>query len=118
MRVRDVGVLGRLVRWRIPGTPPDLAFDQLFRQPPFIALEDGAGMLISGLVGRIWTLRRDYPHLAHPDEFRDWSERGTVRVVFANWVRESPRGAVLTAEARSSRSACRGGSGCAPSGRS
>ena len=30
--------------------------------------------LVSGLVGRIWTLRRDYPELRRPDEFRDWCD--------------------------------------------
>jgi hypothetical protein len=102
VRVRDTGVLGRLIRWRIPGVPAELAFDQLFRQPPFIVLagdEDGA--LVSGLVGRIWTLRRDYPNLSDPQEFREWSTRGTARVVFANWVEPADAGgAALASESR------------------
>ena len=43
-------------------------------------------MLVSGLVGRIWTLRRDYPELTRPRSFRYWSEGGTAQVVIANWV--------------------------------
>jgi len=82
----DTAVLGRLVRWRIPGLPRNEGFDQLFRQPPFLVLEEGERMLVSGLVGRIWTLRRDYPELQSPDEFREWSQGGTARVVIANWV--------------------------------
>jgi hypothetical protein len=71
IQVADVGLLGRLVRWRIPGVPADTSFDQMFRSAPFIVLEDGNGQsLVSGLVGRIWTLRRDYPKLREPNEYR------------------------------------------------
>ena len=101
MRVDDAGLLGRLIRWRIPRLPADLSFDQLFRHDPFLVLVDGERRLVSGLVGQIWTLRRDYPKLGDPDEFRDWSDRGTVRVVFANWVQPSASGgAVLRSETR------------------
>jgi hypothetical protein len=86
VRLADTGLLGRLVRWRIPGLAGDEGFDALFREPPFIVLEDGERALVSGLVGRIWTLRRDYPQLSGADEFRTWSRRGTARVAFANWV--------------------------------
>jgi hypothetical protein len=85
IRMRDTQLLGRLVRWRIPGTTADLTYDQLFRQPPFLVLAETETGLLSGIVGRIWTLRRDYPQLGGPDEFRDWSRRGTVRVLFATW---------------------------------
>ncbi|HEY3727964.1 MAG TPA: hypothetical protein VGL51_12370 [Solirubrobacteraceae bacterium] len=98
--VGDTGLLGRLVRWRIPGLERGITFDALFREPPFTVLAEGEHSLVSGLVGRIWTLRRDYPELSSPEEFRDWSKRGTARVVFANWVEEAPRGAVLASEAR------------------
>ncbi|HET8976563.1 MAG TPA: hypothetical protein VFN87_00300, partial [Solirubrobacteraceae bacterium] len=59
VRLSDTALLGRLVRWRIPGLPRDEGFDQLFRQPPFTVLEEDEYLLVSGLVGRIWTLRRD-----------------------------------------------------------
>ncbi len=91
VRLSDAGLLGRLVRWRIPGLEPDLAFDELFRAPPFMVLSEEPGTaLVSGLVGRIWTLRRDYPDLHDPEEFRTWDRPGTARVVFANWI-EAPR---------------------------
>jgi hypothetical protein len=102
VRVADAGLLGRLIRWRIPGTPPRLTFDELFRCPPFTVLDgDHAHALISGLVGRIWTIRRDYPQLSDPEEFRGWGEPGTARVVFANWVSAGSGGrARLTSETR------------------
>jgi hypothetical protein len=101
LRLSEAQVLGRLVRWRIPGLARDESFDDLFRQPPFMVLEEGEHALISGLVGRIWTLRRDYPQLDSPEEFRRWSERGTARVVFASWVRSTDGGrSVLASEAR------------------
>jgi hypothetical protein len=94
IRLREAGLLGRLVRWRIPGLPGDLAFDELFRRPPFIVLmeDEQRRTLVSGLVGRIWTLRRDYPHLGDPAEFSDWSRRGTARVLFAHWVQPTNDG--------------------------
>ncbi len=100
VRLQDTQLLGRLVRWRIPGTPRDVAFDAMFRRPPFLVLEEGERALVAGVVGRIWTLRRDYPRLEDPEEFRAWSERGTARVVFANWVAETPDGVELCSETR------------------
>jgi hypothetical protein len=100
VRIADAGLLGRLIRWRIPGTRARITFDELFREPPFIVLEDGARTLVSGLVGRIWTLRRDYPTLSDPEEFRNWSASGTARVVFANWVEERRGSARLSSEVR------------------
>ena len=70
-----------------PGCRPEMSFDQVFRSPPFIVLDDGDGpSLVSGLVGRIWTLRRDYPKLREPNEYRSWEVSGTAKVLFANWV--------------------------------
>jgi hypothetical protein len=101
VRLSDTRLLGRLVRWRIPGLPADLAFDELFRSPPFVVLDEDPGrMLICGLVGRIWTLRRDYPELKGPEEFRDWHTSGTARVLFANWMETADQGSSIHAEAR------------------
>jgi hypothetical protein len=101
VKLGETGLLGRLVRWRIPGTTTAMTFDELFRQPPFIVLEQGPSALVSGLVGRIWTVRRDYPRLEAPEEFRAWERSGTARVVFAHWV-EAARGgdSALVSEAR------------------
>ena len=97
----DTRLLGRLVRWRIPGVPPGATFEELFRSPPFVVLDQGELTLLSGIVGRIWTLRRDYPHLSDPDEFRAWSRPGTARVLFANWVTPSKDdGSLLRSETR------------------
>ncbi len=102
VRVGEAALLGRLIRWRIPGTSAQVTFDELFRQPPFLVLDSEHELaLVSGLVGRIWTLRRDYPRLSDPAQFRDWSQRGTARVVFANWVSDDGDGrSRLSSEAR------------------
>ncbi|PZS13660.1 MAG: hypothetical protein DLM64_03045 [Solirubrobacterales bacterium] len=102
VRLSEASLLGRLVRWRIPGLAPDLSFENLFRHDPFLVLADNhERALVSGLVGRIWTLRRDYPQLSDPEEFRQWSMRGSARVLFANWVEPLPSGgAVLRSETR------------------
>jgi len=97
IRLDDAPTLGRLVRWRIPGTPGSLAFGEMFRRYPFVLLEEGQHSSISGLCGKIWTLQRDYPRLAGADEFRDWSQKGTVKVVFAHSIDAAGR---LVSEAR------------------
>jgi len=98
----ETSLLGRLIRWRIPGTPANISFEELFRSPPFLVLHEAEHLLVSGLVGRIWTLRRDYPLPASETEYRDFSQRGTARVVFANWVQTDPDGVstTLASEAR------------------
>jgi hypothetical protein len=102
VRLGDTAVLGRLVRWRIPGLARNEGFDDLFRQPPFLVLEEAEHLLISGLVGRIWTLRRDYPTLHSPEEFQRWSRGGTAKVAIANWVDAGSHGrpSRLAAEVR------------------
>jgi len=86
VRLSDTRALGRLVRWRIPDTPADQSFGDLFRSYPFTVLEEGPRSLVSGLCGRIWTLARDYPALEDDTAFRRWDADGTVRVLFAHWV--------------------------------
>jgi hypothetical protein len=101
VRLSDLRVLGRIVRWRIPGEPAQITFRDLFRSEPFTVLEEGERHSLSGLVGRIWTLRRDYPRLSGPDEFRAWDRRGTARVLFAHWVeQDGPGRSALVSEAR------------------
>ncbi len=101
MRVSDTHALGRLVRWRIPGTDADQSFGELFRAYPFTILEEETNLLVSGLCGRIWTLARDYPALEGAGDFRNWHQAGTVRVLFAHWTarREDGR-AELVSETR------------------
>ncbi|HLI58373.1 MAG TPA: hypothetical protein VKV21_01780 [Solirubrobacteraceae bacterium] len=93
-------VLGRLVQWRIPGTARELTFDALLREPPFLVLAEDERWLLSGLVGRIWTLRRDYPALPDPASFRGFAQRGSARVAIGVWAEDDPRGGALCAEAR------------------
>jgi hypothetical protein len=101
VRLSDTRALGRLVRWRIPGTPAEQSFGDLFRSHPFTVLEEGPHSLISGLCGRIWVLSRDYPVLADQAAFRQWDEKGTVRVLFAHWVQAlDGEGSELVSEAR------------------
>ena len=101
MRLTDTKTLGRLVRWRIPGTPPQRTFHEVLRDYPFTVLEEREHVLLSGLCGRIWTRARDYPRLRDSDEFGRWREPGTVRVLLAHWVQRAPGGrAQIVSEAR------------------
>jgi hypothetical protein len=101
LRLSETGTLGRLVRWRIPGTDPDGTFRGLLAEYPFVVLDEGERWSMSGLCGRIWTLNRDYPRLEGPEAFRAWDEPGTVRVLFAHWVVPDGDGASeIVSEAR------------------
>jgi hypothetical protein len=100
VRLHDTRSLGRIVRWRIPGLDPRTTYHDLFRSEPFTVLEEREHLLVSGLVGRIWTTARDYPRLDGPDAFAGWQRGGTARVVFAHWVAGQGDGAELVSEAR------------------
>ena len=101
VRLDETRSLGRLVRWRIPGLARELTYHELVRGDPFCVLEEDHHLLITGLCGRIWTLARDYPRLDGPDAFAGWDAPGTVRVLFAHWVREAGDGrAEIVSEAR------------------
>jgi hypothetical protein len=99
--VCDAPMLGRVVRWRIPETPGNLAYNDLFRRYPFTVLAEGDTWLVSGLAGRIWTLQRDYPQLRSAEDFLAWDQPGTVRVMFAHWIESNGDGtAALVSESR------------------
>jgi hypothetical protein len=102
VRLDETRTIGRLVRWRIPGVPPDQSFMGLLTEDPFTLLDEGPHHAISGLCGRIWTLSRDYGDLAGPEDFLAWSEPRTVRVLFAHWVAADAdgRASTLFSEAR------------------
>ncbi len=101
IRVSDAPRLGRVLRWRIPGTPLDLRFQEVFRRYPFTVLAEGEDWSVSGLCGRPWSLRRDYPMLSGAEEFRAWEQPGTVRVLFAHWTESSAEGgAEIVSESR------------------
>jgi hypothetical protein len=101
LRVDATGPLGRVIRWRIPGLPPGVTFGGLFSSPPFTVLAEGDQWMVSGLAGRIWTLRRDYPRLDDAEAFASWSRPGTARVLFAHWIEPDGDGrSVLVSEGR------------------
>jgi hypothetical protein len=101
VRVCDARTLGRVVRWRIPGTPRDLPYRELFRRYPFAVLAEGRRCSVSGLCGRIWTLKRDYARIESAEEFLAWEEPGTVRVLLAHWIEPGDDGrAALVSESR------------------
>jgi hypothetical protein len=101
VRLSETRSIGRLVRWRIPGTPADLRFAELFDRYPFTPLASGPNHFVSGLCGRIWTFRRDYPRLSDASAFQAWNDPGTVRVLFAHWAEPNGQGgAKLVSETR------------------
>jgi hypothetical protein len=101
LRLDDTRTIGRLIRWRIPGTAGDTTFRDLLSTYPFTVLEEAEQRLVSGLCGRIWTTSRDYPVLDGPDDFRRWEAPGTARVLFAHWAEPAgPGRSALVSEAR------------------
>lgn len=100
VRVQECRVLGRLIPARIAGVAPEASFDELFGSAPFVVLDEGPGFRLSALCGRIWRVRSRFATIDGPEAFRAWSEPGTVRVLFANWVQPADRGAALVSEVR------------------
>jgi hypothetical protein len=100
VRLRDCRILGRLIRARIPGLQSGDTFDALFRNDPFNLLEEGPTHVLSGLCGRIWTVRGDFAVLSRPSEFLAWNVPGTVRVLFAQWTEPTADGSALVSEVR------------------
>ena len=101
VKLSDTRTLGRLVRWRIPDTPADISYQDLFQRYPFTPLEEGDTWALSGLCGKIWTLQRDYPRLSGPEAYEAWDTRDTVRVLVAHWTRPTGDGrSELVSEAR------------------
>jgi hypothetical protein len=100
VRLRDCRILGRLIRTRIPGLRASMTFDKLFHGAPFNLLEEGPTYALSGLCGRIWTVRRDFAVLERPTDFLTWRVPGTARVLFANWAEATEAGSALVSEVR------------------
>jgi hypothetical protein len=98
--LRDCRLLGRLVGVRVPASRPEMTFEELFRTPPFCTLEAGPCWVLSGLCGRIWSVRGEFDALERPQSFLDWAEPGTVRVLFAHWAQPLASGAELRSEVR------------------
>jgi hypothetical protein len=97
----DAPVLGRAVRWRIPGTSSDVSFRSLFRRYPFAVIAEGRHWSVSGMCGRIWTLQRDYPQIESADDFLAWQEPNTVRVLLAHWIeQEGAERSAIVSESR------------------
>ena len=121
VRLSDARLLGRLVRWRIPGLAPDLAFDELFRAPPFTVLAEDEGRALVVRAGRadLDAAPRLSASSATPRSSATGRPPGTARVVFANWIEDSARTAPRsTPRCGSRRSAPRAGSGWRRSARS
>jgi len=100
VQIGESGLLGRLVRWRVPGTQAGQTYREMFTSAPFLELERGEDRLLAGLCGRIWTARPALATLSRPAAFRDWNVAGTARVLFAQWVTPVPDGARLISEVR------------------
>jgi hypothetical protein len=100
VRLADAPAFGRLLRWRIPGTPAEVAFRDVLRSYPFVVLAEDDGWSISGLCGVLWSIRRDYPRLEGPEPFDAWDRPGSVRVVVAHWVEPDEAGSAIVSEAR------------------
>jgi hypothetical protein len=100
VRIGESGLLGRLIRWRVPGTSGDQTYREMFTTDPFVVLDEGSHHLLAGLCGTIWTTHPLLSHLTGPSEFREWRVPGTVQVLFAQWTEAVRDGAALVSEVR------------------
>jgi hypothetical protein len=102
VKLRDTPRLNRLVRWRLGkhAPPPEMTFEEFFRTGIFMPLEEGPRLSISGVAGRIWAPSGEYADFETAGEYREYSKRGTAKVVLLTEVREHERGSQIVTEAR------------------
>ena len=102
VRLSDTGTMRRLVAWRLgPHAPAaDTTYRELFRSGIFTLLEEGERFSVSGVAGRIWAPSGDYASFESADEYREWSQPGTAKVVVLTEVREHERGSQIVSESR------------------
>jgi hypothetical protein len=100
--VRDTRTLRPIISLRFGrhAPSPDTTFRDLFRQMPFVLLEEGERASISGMAGRLWSISAGFVELRSPDEFRSFDAPSTVKVVVATTVRDHPRGAEIVSDVR------------------
>jgi hypothetical protein len=100
--VRETVSLRPLIAWRLGRHAPraDEPFAAVFARHPFHLLaEDGWGS-VSGLGGKLWSLRGDYARFASPEAYREWAPGGTCKAALRNEVREHGAGSEIVSEAR------------------
>lgn len=101
VQLRDAPRLNRLIRWRLGkhAPAPEVTFEEFFRTGIFMLLEEGERLYISGVAGRIWTPSGDYAQLETAGEYREYTRRGSAKVVLKTEVREHERGSEIVNEA-------------------
>ena len=97
----DTALLGRLVRWRIPGLARDATYDGLFREPPFVVLEEGERMLVSGSPAGSGRCAATTPGCARPTSSASGRSAAPPGSLFAHWAQQiDERRAALASEVR------------------
>ena len=94
VRLSETALLGRLRALADPGLEPDTSpTTRLFREPPFVVLEEGERCWSQGSWAGSGRCAGTTPGCARPRSSADGRERGTARVVFAHWAQDaSPAG--------------------------
>jgi hypothetical protein len=102
IKLSDTRTMRRLIRWRLGRHAPggDETYREFFRSGIFTLLEEGERFSVSGVAGRIWAPSGDYARFESSDEYREWSQRGTAKVVVCTEVHEHERGSEIVSEAR------------------
>jgi hypothetical protein len=72
----------------------------LFRSGIFTLLEEGERFSVSGVAGRIWAPSGDYARFESGDEYREWSQPGTAKVLLMTEVRDHERGSQIVSDSR------------------
>lgn len=86
--IGDTITLRPLIMLRLRGARPTArtTFEELFRAPPFVLLEEGERLSVSGLAGKLWTPGGDYASFDDGDEYSAHGTPGTAKVALATTV--------------------------------
>jgi hypothetical protein len=92
--IGDTLTLRPLIMLRLRGARPTTAttFEELFRTDPFVLLEEGERLSVSGLAGRLWTPAGDYASFDDGDAYAAHEAPGTAKVALATTVVASAGG--------------------------
>jgi hypothetical protein len=86
--IGDTLTLRPLIMLRLRGARPTTrtTFEELFRTPPFVLLEEGERLSVSGLAGKLWTPAGDYASFDSGDAYVAHDAPATAKVALATTV--------------------------------
>jgi hypothetical protein len=101
--LRETRTLRPIIAWRLGRYAPgaDTPLRSVLASHPFHLLAEQGMVSVSGMAGKLWSLRDTFVRFDGADGFRDWAEPGFCKVVVRHEVRpEGGGGSAIDSEVR------------------